>query len=144
MGRQCKGLGTRHVHIARSACRNPYPSAAPTIPVHQLGEAVDVTGHRITLTAVENANGVVKANFLIENTGNVEITVSSMMSFMAKNISGVKLDQDYMCGASLDGSVLPGDKLKGDICWKTGGATPIWLYYELSAFSGGAIVWVTQ
>jgi hypothetical protein len=63
------------------------------------------------------------------------------MSFTAKDSGGTKLDQDiFNCGSSVDGKVLPSDKVTGDICW-TATTLPIKIYYEPDLFGTGATVW---
>jgi hypothetical protein len=102
--------------------------------------------HTIVLNSVEFTGGVLKANFSIENSGSTDLAVSSMISFGARKRDGSSLQQEYFnCGSSLDGSVLPGDRLRGDICWK--GANPgdgVKLYYESNFLSSSAIVWVVD
>jgi Uri superfamily endonuclease len=100
--------------------------------------------HTIRLNSIEYQGTVLIANFTIENLGTSDLNVSSMLSFSAKKDDGTKLDQEiFDCGTSnLGGSVLPGDKLRGNICWS--GASPeddIKIYYEASLFGQGAVVW---
>jgi Uri superfamily endonuclease len=116
----------------------------PAIDVYQVGDLVEIKEHTIRLNSVEYQGSMLVANITIENHGSSDLIVSSMLSFSAKKDDGTKLDQEYFdCGSSgLDGSVLPGDKLRGDICWS--GAHPedgIKIYYEASLFSQGAVVW---
>ncbi len=116
----------------------------PGVDVYQLGDLINVEDHIIRMNSVEYQGNVLKANFLIENPGTTDINVSSLLSFSAKKSDGTQLDQEiFDCGTSgFDGSVLPGDKLRGDICWS--GASPedgIRIYYEASLFGSGAVVW---
>ena len=114
----------------------------PTIAVHAVGEVIQVQDHTITLNTATVSSGILKANFTIVNAGNSEMTVSSMLSFSAKDNDGTKLDSSpFDCGSSLDGKVLAGDKLRGDVCWKTTSASPFKIYYEASLFGSGAVVW---
>lgn len=109
--------------------------------IYSVGDVVQVQDQTITLNTATLAGDVLKANFTIENKGAKDLAVSSMLSFSAKNSEGSKLESSFECGAStLDGKVLPGDKLKGDICWK-GAAKPIKIYYEANFLSSGAVVW---
>ncbi len=112
--------------------------------VYQLGNAINVEDHIIRLNSVEYQGNVLVVNFLIENQGTTDVNVSSLLSFSAKKSDGTLLEQEiFDCGtSSIDGSVLPGDKLRGDICWS--GANPedgIRIYYEASLFGSGAVVW---
>lgn len=116
----------------------------PAYEVFEVGDLIEVKEHTIRLNSVEYQGTSLVANFTFENHGSTDLNVSSLLSFSAKKGDGTLLDQElFDCGtSSLDGSVLPGDKLKGDICWS--GASPddeIKIYYESSLFSQGAVVW---
>lgn len=116
------------------------PVTTAQAQIYAIGDVVQVKDHTITLNSAALTGDMLKANFTIENKGTGDLAVSSMMSFSAKNSDGTKLDQDFGCGASMDGKVLPDDKLKGDICWK-GAIKPVKLYYTASLLSSGAVVW---
>lgn len=116
------------------------------VDVFRAGDVVQIQDHTIILNSVEFQGNVLKANFTIENQGSSDLEVSSMLSFYARKRDGSSLEQEYFdCGTSFDGSVIPGDKLKGDICWS--GANPgdgIKIYYEAELFSSGAVVWLVE
>lgn len=117
-------------------------SPPPTLAVYRVGEVIQVEDHTIVLNSAEFQDNVLKANFTIENNGSEDLNVSSMLSFSAKDTEGTQLEQEiFDCGSSLDGKVLPGDKLKGDICWKGAATESIKIYYEASLFDSGAVVW---
>ncbi|MDY6877984.1 MAG: hypothetical protein SWK90_17515 [Chloroflexota bacterium] len=116
----------------------------PSFEVFEVGDLIEVEDHTIRLNSVEYQGDVLVANFVIENLGSSDLNVSSMMSFSAKREDGTQLDQEiFDCGTSnLDGTVLPSDRLRGDICWS--GASPddgIRIYYEANLFASGAVVW---
>lgn len=114
------------------------PDAIETFSV---GDVIEVQDHNITLVETQFTNGRLMATFLVENTGSSEVNVSSLLSFTAKNSDGTKLDQDiFDCGSGLDGTVIVGDKLRGNICW-TGASLPVTIYYDSSLFSSGTVVW---
>jgi hypothetical protein len=116
------------------------PAATAKAQIYAVGDVVQVQDHTITLNSATLTDSALKANFTIENKGTKDVAVSSIMSFSARNSEGTKLDQEYGCGASMDGKVMPGDKLKGDICWN-GAVKPIKIYYEANFLSSGAVVW---
>lgn len=123
------------------------PAAAATVPqiqVYHIGDVIQVESHTIVLNEAQIVNGNLQANFTVENKGTSDMTVSSMLSFEAKNSDGTKLDQEiFDCpSGQLDGKVLPGDKLKGNVCWK-GAAAGVRIYYTASLFGSGAVVWDT-
>lgn len=56
----------------------------------------------------------------IENTGDEELSISSMVSFDLKNTSGEKGEYTFLTesvSSQLDGSVMSGDLLKGQIAY---------------------------
>ena len=116
--------------------------APPQLETYSIGDVIKVEDHTIVLNSVEMSVGRLKANFTIENNGSEAETVSSLMSFEAKNDEGERLEQDiFDCSPDLGGTVLPGDKLKGNICWEGTLTDKIRIYYEASLFGSGAVVW---
>lgn len=115
-------------------------------PLLSAGDVVQIQDHIIILNSVELQGNVLKANFSIENQGSSELEVTSMLSFYIRKRDGSSLEQEYFdCGTSLNGSVIPGDKLTGDVCWS--GADPddgIKVYFEAELFSSGAVVWLVE
>lgn len=116
------------------------------VDVYQVGDVIQVEDHTITLNSVEFSGSVLKANFTIENQGASDVDVSSMLSFYARRRDGANLEQEiFDCGDSFDGSVIPGDKLKGDICYSGASADDgIKIYYEDNVFESGAVVWTVE
>jgi len=116
------------------------------VNVYQFGEIVQIKDQTIILNSVEFLGNVLKANFTLENLSSTDLNVSSMLSFYARKRDGLSLEQEYFdCGTSFDGSIIPGDKLRGDICWV--GANPgdgIKIYYEAELFGEGAAVWMAE
>jgi hypothetical protein len=126
-----------------SAAPEGTPSTAPKVETYKPGDIVQIADHTIILNTAAVQAGQLKASFTIENKGAEDLAVSSLLSFTAKDSEGSKLELAFMdCGASsLDGKILPADKLKGDICWKAPGAGPYKIYYQADLFGSGAIVW---
>jgi len=116
---------------------------SPKVEVYKVGDIVQIKDHTIILNSASLQGSALRANFSIENMGAEEIAVSSIMSFDAKDSDGVTLEMDWFdCGASpLDGTVLTGDKLKGDICWSGATTNTVKIYYTTSFLSSGAVVW---
>jgi len=116
------------------------------VEVYSEGDLVQVGSHTIILNSAVISGGVLKANFTLENQGTSDLNVSSLMSFSARKRDGSSLEGEYFsCGSSLDGSVLPGDKLKGDVCWKGANIEDgINIYYVDNFLSEGAVVWAIK
>ena len=116
------------------------------VSVYRVGDIVQIQDQTIVLNSVEFLGSIVKANFTLENLGSTDLNVSSMLSFYARKRDGSSLEQEYFdCGTSLDGSIIPGDKLRGDICWAGANlGDGIKLYYESELFSEGAAVWLVE
>jgi hypothetical protein len=117
--------------------------APPKVEVYKIGDVIQVGNHTIVLNSAEVKGNILHANFTVENKGSEDLGVSSVLNFSAKDAEGTKLEQNiFDCGSSgLDGKVLPGDKLRGDICWSGATKMPIKIYYEANLFGSGAIVW---
>jgi len=114
----------------------------PILPQsYKVGDVIEVRDHRITLVSTDFQTGILVANFLIENTGSDEINVSSILNFSVRDNEGTNLDQEiFDCGPGLDGSVLSGDLLRGNICW-SGATTTVKIYYEPSLWGSTTVVW---
>jgi hypothetical protein len=132
--------------IAGNAEPVDIPDAQLKVNVYRVGDVVQIQDQTIILNSVEFLGNVLKANFTLENLGSTDLNVSSMLSFYARKRDGSSLEQEYFdCGTSLDGSVIPGDKLRGDICWVGANiGDGIKIYYESELFSEGAAVWMAE
>lgn len=127
--------------VVGSATQAPMGAPAQS-QIHTVGEIIQVQDHTIVLNSYEYQGDLLKANFTIQNNGSEEITVSSLLSFSARDSQGTRLELEiFDCGDSLDGSVLPGDLLRGDICWSGASTETAKIYYEASLLSSGAVVW---
>jgi len=135
----CGGGSNTGQAVGTSAPQATQP--APTQAIFKQGDVIQFKDHTITLNSATLQGGLLQASFTIVNTGSSDLNVSSMVSFYAKDNDGTKLDQDlFNCGSGLDGKVIAGDKLKGNICWKATNL-PIKIYYEPELFGTGATVW---
>jgi hypothetical protein len=113
-------------------------------PTYKVGDIIELKDHSITLNSLTLKGKILMANFTIENTGTEDVQVSSIASFSARNPDGTPLSSSlFDCGTSLDGKVIPGDKLKGDVCWE--GALPeARVYYDASLFESGVVIWISD
>lgn len=69
----------------------------------------------------------------IENNGDEEISISSLLQFELKHPDGEKASQNIMLNAinsSLDGSIMPNDILKGQIAYDVADADYYYFYYQ--------------
>ncbi|HNR01850.1 MAG TPA: hypothetical protein PKK59_04875 [Anaerolineaceae bacterium] len=124
----------------------PVATEAPTEAVklqdkYMVGDIISLPSQIIVLTGAEFKGNLLVADFVIGNTSNEFLNISSLVSFSARSADGTTLEQEWFdCGPSVDGELAPGDKLKGKICWKN--ATPgTKIYYEANLFSSGAVIW---
>lgn len=121
----------------------PTAVAAPTSPeVYKVGDTIKVQDHTLTVLSAKQDGSKLLVEVQINNTGQKEITVSSLASFSAKTIAGEKLRVALPGeGGTLDGKVLPNDKLKGNLAYTVpDGAKGLKLYYTPSILGEGAIV----
>jgi len=121
-------------------------STAPAIQVYKIGDVIQVGASTVALNSASiDASNILHANFTIENKGSKELNVSSILLFEAKGNDGTKLEQEIIdCeSGSLDGTVLPGDKLKGNICWHGVTSDSVKIYYQANLFSSSqnTVVW---
>lgn len=109
---------------------------------YNVGDSVKMKDQIITLNSAHVENGVLSLNFTVENIGNEELIVSSVLNFSARLDDGTILGRDlFNCGTPMDGKVLAGDKLRGDICYPGIDSSPIKVYYEANLLGSGAVVW---
>ena len=123
---------------------NSSPTSAPAkVEVYKAGDVINVDDYTITLDSAQVQGSKLLTSFTVDNTsGAKEQVISSIMSFSAKDTDGNKLDFSFCDASQLDGTVLAGDKLKGNLCWDGVRAdSTVKIYYEASLFGSGAIVW---
>lgn len=124
----------------------PVVTEAPTEAVklqekYKVGDIISLSDQIIVLTGAEFKESLLVADFVVGNTSNEFTSVSSLISFSARNADGTTLEQEWFdCGSGLDGAIAPGDKLKGKICWQNA-APGAKIYYEANLFSSGAVIW---
>lgn len=135
------GVGVTAVPAEEGEVEAEPTTAAPS--TFGVGETIEVGDHTIVLNSVEIVDNRITANFTIENSGAAELTISSILSFEARDDTGSQLEQDiFDCGtSSMDGSVLSGDKLTGNICWDGLATDTGKIYYRAELFGSGAVVW---
>lgn len=120
-------------------------TTAPSVPVvtiYKVGEIIQIGSSTITLNSATFNGAILDTNFTIENNGTEEMAISSIISFSAKDDSGTKLEEEiFDCGSSIGGSILPGDKTKGSVCWKGFTSDTVKIYYTPDLFSSQTVVW---
>ena len=100
-------------------------------------------GRDITLITASVSGNKIRATFKIENTGKKDISMSSLLDWEAKDGSGKKLDLDWMC-ADFNGTLLPQDFIKGDICFEGITEMPVKIYYSTSLFGGKTLTFTIK
>ena len=119
-------------YIETSAAENSSSAPMNTSNVYHIGDTVQTAEGSITFNSGQVIGNQLNIDLTISNTTSEDITISSIMQFTAKNNDGSKLEQDYFnCTISaIDGTIVPGDKTKGGICYTglTGG--PYRIYYQ--------------
>ena len=115
--------------------------SAPKLETFEVGDIIKVQEHIIVLNSAKFSGGKLTANFTIENKGDDDVIVSTMLDFEARSDDGTTLDEAiFDCDSGLGGTVLPGDKMRGNICWKNA-KPPCKIYYTAELFGSGAVVW---
>jgi hypothetical protein len=126
----------------------PTPTVAPTIALTVTPTSSttpsdwrvkEVYPWRITLNSYRyTADGIFAADITAELLAKNQLAISSLMQFAARNSDGADLDRTIKCGNTLDGVVLPGKKMRGEMCWKHATA-PVTLLFQ--AQRGGKVVY---
>ena len=113
---------------------------APEVTIYAPGDTVQVESHTIVLNEARFEGDVLHADFTIQNQGSDELNVSSLLNFSARAEDGRKLAVTLSCGPMVDGKVLTGDRIRGEVCWKDATA-PVKIYYRANLIGEGAVVW---
>lgn len=110
--------------------------------VHGIGDVVEDIDRTITLNSAMLQEGILVLEFTITNTGNSKLEVGSYY-FTAKNDDGVLLDKEYYtCSSSgLDMVLVPGDKVKGSVCFTYVDPAPVKIYYEPDYMRDDIYIW---
>jgi hypothetical protein len=134
------GTSTTGEKVGESASATSAPAQVTT---YKVGDIIKVDDYTITLNSAQVTGSKLVANFTFDNSsGSQERAVSSIISFTAKDTDGNKLDFAMCDSSSMDGKILVGDKLKGNVCWdgvKSGAKLKI--YFDPTLIGSGAIVW---
>ena len=100
-------------------------------------------GRDVTLLDAKISGNKITATFKITNTGKKDISLSTLLDWSAKDGSGQKLDLDWQC-ADFNGTLLPDDFIKGDICFTGVTEMPVKIYYETSFWGGETLVFTVK
>lgn len=118
-------------------------TTAPAFEIYSVGDIVQTRTLTITLNSAMIQGGILTANFTIENNGTEEEIISTLISFEAKDGDGTEMQEEiFDCGSgSLGGTILPGDKTRGDICFGPIATDTARIYFTPDLFSGQTVVW---
>lgn len=135
----CGGEETAGKKVGESGKRAATVAAPEFFAV---GDVIEVSDHTIVLNSAAVKNNILQANFTIENEGSDEMIVSSLLDFDARNDDGTKLEQAiFDCpSGSLGGDLIPGDRMRGYVCWKAA-SLPCKIYYSAELFGSTSVVW---
>jgi len=110
--------------------------------LHSVGEEIPLTGGSIVLNSADFNNDLLKLNYTIKNTGTENIVISTASNFSARKPDGTVVEQILTgCGTGLDSTVLPGDILKGDLCYKGPFDGAVKIYYASSLVGTTTVIW---
>jgi hypothetical protein len=142
--------------IMACICSAPAPSAppekvgevtagptAPAFEIFGVGDVIQAGNLTVVLNSVEFQGNILVANFTIENKGSEETTISTLIQFSAKDADGSDLEEEiFECGSSsIGGSILPGDKSRGNVCYKNVRTDNARIYFEPDFLSSQTVVW---
>lgn len=99
------------------------------------GDSQTGNGLMVTLLDANIMNGKVTATFRVDNVSNKEKTLSSLFDWSGKDGEGENLDNEWL-ESTLDGTLIPGDFLKGKVVFKGVKSTPVHLQFNPDLFGG--------
>ncbi len=113
--------------------------------VYAVGDAVASGDVVAAMVEARVAGRKLTATFVIHNVGDDDLNVSSIISFEAKDGEGEKGAFSFTLDGQLDGKVLPGDSLRGNVQWEFA-AAPVGakVYFKPELIGGDTIVWAVD
>lgn len=103
------------------------------------------TGNGLAVTLLDSviSNGILTATFRIDNVSNQNKSLSSLMDWSAKDGDGENLEQQWL-DSTLDGTLIPGDFMKGKVVFKGVKSTPVHLQFNSDLFGGTILHFYVQ
>lgn len=117
------------------------PEVNSTIPIGS--DTQTGGGLTVTLLEAEISNGILTATFRVDNVSNKDKTLSSMFDWSGKDAEGEKLEQQWL-DSTLDGTLIPGDFMKGKVVFKGVQSTPVHLQFNPDLFGGSILHFYIQ
>jgi hypothetical protein len=109
----------------------------------KVGDIVEKGGQRVTLNGCSISGDLLVCDFTIEAIGDESVNVSTLF-FSARDDDGFDLDSEiFDCEKQIGGEIAPGDKMRGNICFK-GGSLPAKVYYEAGLFTDAIVFEITE
>lgn len=144
---------TTSTTTSTSAVSNePQPSSTPSKnQVYGVGETVDINGLKFTINSAINTDEADMVNssstlkegntyeiidITLENTTDKDVAISSVMSFTLKDEDGRNCSYlfSWRDNGQLDGTILPGDKLSGELLYEVPRNGELNLFFKPSVF----------
>lgn len=125
----------------------PHPIAAQaktldTKVTYKAGDVIKVGDLVIKLENVSTQGTLITADLTAYNAGGKAVSLSSLASFTGQDSTGKKGDFKLPDKAGFDGTLLPGDSLRGQVRLEfDAGSTGHTLTYRSSVFGGQAVKW---
>ena len=109
--------------------------------IYSIGETVAIGNQEIMVTSVDVSSNHTRFHLAVRNTSNEKVVyISAPADFYAKKTDGTKVSITYdNCGKSLEGYLLPGDMLQGELCYPSG--EPLRLTYNSAAAIDSLVGW---
>lgn len=142
------------VALDDQAARMPFPKPSEVADAkpfakgttYKVGDAVSNRDVVAKLTSVKVDGQSLTASFVLYNGSQKDVSISSLLSFDAKDGEGTKGKIKMADGPSLDGKLVPSDTLKGNLAWEfaTPPANGVKVYYTDTLFGGDTISWAVE
>ncbi len=142
--------------VSSEAPKEASSQSKPKTQVYGVGETVEVDGLKITVNSSQDTDDADQYNtaanldegntynildITIENDSDEEVTISSALNFEVKDGDGRKASYVLAIrgNGQLDGSILPGDKMTGELVTQAPRDGELNLYFKSSAFNGSTV-----
>lgn len=139
---QAQAAATTEIPQLTQAPDPTSPSVLPTIASEPqpIGEPITFKDHTLTVNTLNYEGELLIINLTIINTGAEEMTISPL-DFEARQADGTSLTSAELdCTPFVFGTVLPGDQIRGNTCWKGPFSDLVKIYYDPS-YDENSVYW---
>ena len=107
-----------------------------------IGQPAPANHYLVTLLETSTRDGLLQADFRVENTTDQELQFSSLLALEVRRGDGSRLGRELLeCAQeTLNGPIPAGESIEGSACWSLDAGDPARIYF-LNVFSGDVVYW---